>query len=216
MQKTLLYPLAFAVVFTGCTAFKSSQTWQSVVENREQRRTASKDKGTYFDRLHAVLTAENVEHKVVAYRFDFRNQKHEEAVASGLAVIYRDPTLKGSPWWIADETTVFPIWVPDGTPDQQVSFFLQRKAEVFAQQNFPATSGGKTFDSAPSVASPRTTPAMFAKARKPAPVRPAQPEDQFAAAFRNKHGTPFDPGSSTDRQKMAELQQTLASRSGAS
>lgn len=241
MQKPLIVLLASALVLTGCSAFKKSQTWQRVVDSRNDRLADGTGKSTQADRLHAVLAAENVEHKIVTYQFRYRTRLREEAVGTGKAVIYRDTVTPDSPWWVMDENAAFPVWVPNENPDRQLSFYLRRNAEVLAQQDFPAGGSHKSFDAAPAIAAPDSAPPMLARARKPAttviarvkvkradvevlaavpatrdvPAEVldfAQPDRRFDALFRTTHGTRFDPRSSADRQKMVELRQTLTAR----
>lgn len=235
MQKPLILSLTFAVVFTGCSAFKKSQTWQQVVDQRADQIAADTAKSGYPNRLHAVLAARNVEHKVVTYQYRYLTPLREEAVGSGQAVLYRDTTTPGAPWWATDDRASFPVWVPNGGVDQQVSFFLRHKAEVIAQHEFPAGGEGKAFDGAPAIAAPLAptdSPARLAQARRVQPQRiarvaprpatlaaaTAKPvvlpgsltsiEERFDKIFRTVHGTTFDPHSSLDRQKMAQMRAT--------
>ncbi len=238
MKKPPIVPLAFAMVLTGCSAFKTSQTWQNVIDHRADRIATADGKSAYADRLHTVLAERNVEHKIVTYQFRYRTRLREEAVGAGTAVIYRDPATPKHPWWMIDENTAVPVWVPNGQPDRQLSFFLRRNAEVLGHTHF-APGDGKSFDAAPSVGAPVASSPYFAKraasgarmiargkstggrlevvAAAPehtAPAPSARPDIRFDALFRTTHGTPFDPRSSADRQKMVELQQSLQPRTG--
>jgi hypothetical protein len=194
MQKPLIFPLAVALALTGC-CLKRSQTWQKVVDHRAGH-VASTGKETFADRLHAVLAADKVQHKIVTYQFRYRTRLREEAMGAGRAVIYRDAATPGNPWWVMDETTAFPVWVPDGAPERQLSFFIRRKAEVLEQKDFPADGGGKAFESAPAIAAPDVSPV----------------DQHYYALFRDTHGTRFDPQSSADREKMIALRHTVALR----
>jgi hypothetical protein len=239
MHKSLFISLAFLVVLPGCSAFKKSQTWQQVVDNRADRLAAA-GKAGYPDKLHAVLAAQNVEHKIVTYQYRYKTRLREEAIGTGKAVLYRDTTTPESPWWAMDENTGFPVWVPNKSLDRQVSFFLRHDAEILAQQDFSGGSGGKSFDNAPQLTAPAATPRILAQTRKPDEKarRKARPmasavvgatagtsvspgvrfawltslEHRFDEKFRATHGTDFDRNSSADRQKMVELRQALASR----
>ena len=240
VHKPLFTAFTLVVVLTGCSAFKKSQAWQQVVDNRADRLAAGTAKSGYPDKLHAVLAAQNVEHKIITYQYRYKTRLREEAVGTGKAVLYRDPATPDSPWWAMDENTGFPVWVPNESHDRQMSFFLRHDAEILAQQDFPVGSGGKSFDAAPRLAVPGAAPAMFALTRKsgmnarakakpaapaaiavaseasdkavPRSVWLASPESHFDEKFRAAHGTAFDRNSSADRQKMVQLRRALAAR----
>lgn len=241
MKLSLFISSGLALTLVGCSAFKKSATWQKVVENRADR-VAVRDGDTsrYPEHLHATLAAQNVEHKIVTYQYNYKNRQREEAVGVGRAVFYRDTTTPGSQWWAMDESRGFPVWVPDEGVERQVAFFARRNAQVVTQQVFPAGEGNKTFDTVPAMASPlapaaaparvaRTTPRQTVPVSTadsvPPPPQPAAEdsaaraewldsvERRFDDAFRSKHGTPFDRHSSTDRQKMALLRDELTPES---
>lgn len=237
MHQPLFTALTLVALLTGCSAFKKSQTWQQVVDNRADRLAAGAGKSGYPDKLHAVLVAQNVEHKIITYQYRYKTRLREEAVGTGKAVLYRDPATPDSPWWAMDENTGFPVWVPNESLDRQMSFFLHHNAEILAREDFPVGSGGKSFDTAPRLAVPAAAPAMFAQMRKAdmnprakaKPATPAaiavtagasddsgqrsvwlaSPESHFDEKFRAAHGTAFDRNSSADREKMVQLRRAL-------
>lgn len=234
MHQPLILSLVAAIALTGCSAFRKSQTWQDVVDQRHDRVASGNSKAGYPDRIHAVLAARNVEHRIVTYQYRYQTRLREEAVGTGRMVLYRDAHTAESPWWVADESAAYPVWVPNGPVDRQVSFFLRHRAEVIEQQEFPAGDGKSLAPASSDPMSPDA--ALLAKARRPAPKliaraqpRPAAPEPiaagpdgrsewlasmerNFDALFRARHGSAFDPRSSTDRQKMAQLRQLLSAR----
>jgi hypothetical protein len=113
-----------------------------------------------------VLLEQGVEHYVVTYQYHYYTHQYEEAVGTRTAVIYRDNVNPSYPWWLKDDRTETPVWLPNGDMNQQVSFYARRKAEVIEKKFYPAHGGsGKA-----SVALARPAPHRVVAVEKPQPV----------------------------------------------
>ena len=126
MQKSASLTLAACLVLTGCQVFTRSQTWDKVTRTRIDTHGAGDESKAYADALSRELKASHVEHKVVTYQYHYRTRNHEESVGQGTAVIYRDDTHPENPWWIKDETSGRPTWLPNRDVKKQVAFFVRR------------------------------------------------------------------------------------------
>ena len=188
MHKIFPPALALGLALTSCSVFKRSRTWETVIATPQDAAPTEEPSKAYAVKVHRALAARNVEHKVVTYRFHYINRLNEEAIGSRSSVIYRDDTDAANPWWIADGHTGRPVWLPNGSEDTQVSYFLRRRAEIVALRPFPGGDASKT--------------AMNAVRFRPAPVAQGP---EYARLFRARHGTEFDPDSVLDRHKMALL-----------
>ena len=200
--------LAACVLLTGCQVFKTSSTWKKVNQVRPHAPQSDAASDVYADRLHAVLKADAIEHKVVTYKYRYTTRMREEAVGSRTAVIYKDGVDPNHPWWLMDERTARPVWLPNGVAEQQLSFYLRDRAEVVAEKQFSADSAGKEMlasTTRPSFA-PRlnVTARIAALAKKAAPTA-AGSDRAWDELFRKMNGTDYDPCSPLDRQKMEVL-----------
>ena len=97
---------------------------------------------SYAEKLHRVLLDEGVEHIVVTYQYHYYTHQYEEALGTRTAVVYRDDADSRYPWWLKDERTANPIWLPNGDLDKQLSFYCHRKAEVIEKTVYPARGSG--------------------------------------------------------------------------
>ncbi len=190
MQKPLALTIAVCLGFAGCQVFEKSETWDQAMKVRPGETTRDPDpSNAYASKLHAAFAERGVEHKVVVYQYRYTTRLREEAVGTRTAVIYRDDSNPRYPWWLKDDRSMRPVWLPNGELDKQISFYIRRKAEVIEQKPYPAQSGsGKTsiafarpapvlrIAAQPQPAAPvaKTAPAKKAPApvvvRKPAPV----------------------------------------------
>lgn len=139
MQKLTLFGLA--VLFTGCQAFKKSDTWSKVTAHRVDTRGASDPSRIYAEDLSRELVASQVEHRVVTYQYRYRPRLREEALAQQTAVIYKDPTRPEHPWWLKDHLTSRPVWLPNVELSRQVAFYAQRDIEVVDARGLAAADG---------------------------------------------------------------------------
>ncbi len=245
MKTSLSLFLAAALAMSGCSVFRRSPTWDSVVASRSQYSGSGDAKDGYLNHLHEVLASAGVPHKLVTYQFRYLNVYREESVESATAILYSDDTTPQNPWWVMDDYHHVPVWLPSWELDAQLEFYVKRPVEVISVKEF-AGSGATE----PRVAKSERTPprslahtarekkfrALFAgsearpKTKKPAKraVAPAESDPlaskllsghastsdaRAGSLFRTTHGTEFDPGSSVDRNKMAELRRTLLNRS---
>jgi hypothetical protein len=179
MQKSLpiSFSLAVCLTLTGCTAFKKSQTWEKVTETRGQRPEGGADpSNAYAKKLHTVLTANKVEHKLVTYQYRYKTRLREEAVGTRTAVLYKDETNPSNPWWLMDERLGKPLWLPNEEVDRQVAFYLRRKADVVEQKAF--SGGGE-----------EQTPAQMVASSRPV-VSPREPAVTQIAKVQRTHVSP--------------------------
>jgi hypothetical protein len=98
----------------------------------------------------------------------------DEAVGTHAAVLYKDNSDPQNPWWLVNERTGKPVWLPGQDVNKQVAFYLRRNAQVLEQKQF---TGGEPQATETMVAKhtpvvPAGEPAVtrIAKAKK-APVR---------------------------------------------
>jgi hypothetical protein len=101
--------------------------------------------------MHRVLSDDAVEHKLVTYQYRYTTRLREEAIGTRTAVIYRDNHSPNYPWWLVDERTRKPVWLPNGDVQKQVQFYAQHHTEIVDVKEFPTGAGsGKSvisFDS---------------------------------------------------------------------
>jgi hypothetical protein len=215
-----LFPLSVALCLslTGCQVFEKSKTWDTVVSVRPGDSFRQADPSAYYaEKLHQVLLKEGVEHCVVTYQYHYYTHHYEEAVGKRTAIVYRAETDGRHPWWLKDDQTATPFWLPDSDLDAQISFYCRRKAEVLEKKHYPAHSSGK------EVAAPRrttqnkvqfrTTIALWAAPVTSAPMQqaagPGPRDGDLEKLFRVRNGTSYDPTSATDRRKMEQLRRGL-------
>jgi hypothetical protein len=185
MQKPLALFIAIGLALTGCQVFERSPTWEAVVSVRPGDCFRQPDPSSYYaEKLHGVLVEQGVEHYVVTFQFHYQTHQYEEAVSTRTAVVYRDNVNERYPWWVKDERTESPFWLPNGDLDSQLSFYCRRKVEVLEKQFYPAHGGtGKSSVSLvrPAAATPRRSVAVVEKPQpvthiaqvKPRPAAPA-------------------------------------------
>jgi len=123
MFKLALLPLALSVAFAGCQVFKKSETWDRVTQVRVPLGAGEDPSSAHAQRLHEVLQAGGVEHKVV-------NFHATNGGGSRTAVIYRDETNPRSPWWLMDSTMRQPTWLPNDSLEKQVRFAVRQPVTI--------------------------------------------------------------------------------------
>jgi hypothetical protein len=229
MTKFLSLPFALCISFAGCQIFTKSPTWDKVTKVRVQSHEAEDPSQAYANEMHRVLSDDAVEHKLVTYQYRYTTRLREEAIGTRTAVIYRDNHSPNYPWWLVDERTRKPVWLPNGDVQKQVQFYAQHHTEIVDVKEFPTGAGsGKSvisFDNpnAPSVAQsglkPRTLAATeeerrrdFLRSRSATAMSGAATASPAEERFRQVHGTKFDPASAVDRRKMAALQTIAAAQ----
>ena len=137
MQTSHSLALAACLTLAACEGSKQKTTWEKVTETRADKTAKSADRSeAYADKLHKVLKADNVEHKVVTYQYRYKTRMREEAVGTNTAVIYKDDSNPENPWWLMDARLGKPVWLPGQDVNKQVAFYLRRNAEVVEQKEF--------------------------------------------------------------------------------
>jgi hypothetical protein len=170
MQKPLALSIIACLGLAGCHVFEKSETWDQAVRVRPGETARDPDpSNAYAAKLHAAFAERGIEHKVVVYQYRYTTRLREEAVGTRTAVIYRDNSNGGHPWWLKDDRLNKPVWLPNGELSKQVSFYLRRKAEVIEQKEYPGQAG-----------SAKSTVAFARPAPKLRPI--AKPEPQAAVA----------------------------------
>ena len=178
MNKSCSLILAVTLTLAACEGSKQKTTWQKVTETKPDKiAAANTDAGeSYTAKLHKVLAAEKVEHKVVTYQYHYQTRMRDEAVGTHQAVIYKDNSDPKNPWWLMDERLGKPVWLPGEDVNKQVAFYLRRNAQVVEQKEF---TGGEPPAAETTMIAKHTAPVVpagepavtrIAKA-KPAPAR---------------------------------------------
>jgi hypothetical protein len=158
MQKPLVFSIAVCLGLTGCQLFEKSDTWEQATRVRPGETAKDPDpSNAYAAKLHHAFAEHGIEHKVVTYQYRYTTHLREEAVGTRTAVVYRDNSDPKYPWWVKDDRLNTPVWLPNGTLDKQISFYLRRPAEVIEQKEYPAQGGVSK------------TVVAFAKPKAPAP-----------------------------------------------
>lgn len=161
MNKPCSLALAMCLTLTACNGSKQKSTWQKVRETKPDKVEATADPSAAYTKK---LNEHKVEHKVVTYHYRYKTRLREDAVGTHSAVIYKDNSDPENPWWLVNERTGKPVWLPGQDLNQQVSFYLRRKAEVTEEKVF---SGGE----------PQSTETMVAQATPATPIVPTGAPD---------------------------------------
>lgn len=207
-------PLVLAIAslaLASCSILKKSSVWDAVIRNRPDLSGAADPSAAYAAHMHRVLTAEGVEHRVVTYQFHYVTLLREETVGIRTAVIYRDDASPSSPWWVTDDRLSRPVWLPNGPVEKQLNFVCRARAEVLKLRDFPGSHDARTV-----LGTGRKT--TFRSAREsglgPVALGPSQRAgaSRLDEVFQIRHGTPFDPASVLDRQKMTALRHDVQLR----
>lgn len=152
MLKPLALSIALCLSLTGCQVFEKSKTWDTVMSVRPGDSFRQADPSEYYsEKLHDVLLQQGIEHYVVTYQYHYYTHQYDEAVGTRTAIVYRDEADPSYPWWLKDDRTATPFWLPNGDLNKQLSFYCRRPAEVIEQKHYPARPGGK------EVVAPRRT-----------------------------------------------------------
>ena len=208
MSKPLALCLATCVALTGCHVFHKSPVWKKVVSTRIALPPEGDASKIYAEGLHRELLAGGIEHKVVTYQYRYRSRLRHDATAERTVVIYRDDTNPKYPWWLKDESSGRPLWLPNGSVEQQLRFYVGRDVEVVsAGDGKELLPVGELDPVLRRIArSLRLSPRPAAETAPPVAERLQLPS--FHAAFRNIHGTEYDPTSPVDRKKMEAILRT--------
>ena len=189
MSKPLSIALCACLVFTGCQIFRKSPTWDKAVSTRISVPREGDPSKQYADGLHREFKAGRIAHKVVTYQYRYSSRLRQDATAERTAVIYRDDANPKYPYWLKDETSNRPVWLPNGDTAQQLRFYVGRDVEIVdAGRGY---GGGNK-----EVVRPKM------RHRSAEQIAPPDSDD---AIFRIAHGTSFDATSEMDREKMNAL-----------
>lgn len=130
MLKTITLSIAACLAFTGCQVFQKSPTWGKVVRTHFALPRGSDTSRAYSGELHRELNAHHIENKVVTYQYRYTTRLRDYATAERTAVLYRDTTHSKYQWWLKDDTSNRPRWLPNGSLAQQVRFYMGREVEI--------------------------------------------------------------------------------------
>jgi hypothetical protein len=221
MLKPLFLALLGCLGFTGCAAFTTSQTWQTVMRTRPDAHSTAEDPAAaYAAKLHHVLKAASVDHKVVTFDYHYTTRfDREDVVGTHTAVIYRDNLDPNNPWWLMEDRLSKPVWVTGSDPENQVSFYVSNYAHVVSEKDFPArgrdhketvaiarSANGYQHAGASHPIRLRATPASDYYEIAAVLPQSAVQRDSYAALFRSVYGKAYNATSAADRRKMAMLQ----------
>ena len=115
---------------TGCQSFRTSPIWKKIVHARIDLPRDGDTSKRYASGLHRELTAAGIEHKVVTYQYRYHTRLRDEVTTERTAVIYRDDTKVKYPWWLKDQSSNRPVWLPNGSVEQQLRFYIGREVQV--------------------------------------------------------------------------------------
>ena len=201
MSKPLAFSIAACLAFTGCSVFHQSPVWATVVRARIPVPRDGDGSRAYAEGLHRELKADRIEHKVVTYQYHYRSRLREDATAERTAVLYRDDTHPKYPWWLKDETSGRPLWLPNGSLEQQLRFYVHRDVEIV---NPGHVSGDNKRVVTLSRARGKHRAAQVPRHTLP-PVAEAPRGLDPDEVFRDAHGTEFNSDRASDREKMDAL-----------
>ena len=205
MNKSYSLALAVGLTLAACEGSKQKTTWQKVTETRPDKVAAADPGEAYTNKLHKVLAADKVEHKVVTYQYRYQTRMRDEAVGTHSAVLYKDNSDPHNPWWLMDERLGKPVWLPGEDVNKQVAFYLRRNAQVLEEKQF---TGGEPQPAETMVAKntpvvPLGEPAVtrIAKAKKTpahetaiAQAAPVAPQTESAPFIRPARFAPASGG----------------------
>ena len=201
MSKPLAFSIAACLAFSGCQIFHKSPTWDKVVHTRIALPREGDNSMTFAEGLHHELKADRVEHKIVTYQYRFRSRLREDATAERTAVIYRDDSNPTYPWWLKDESSGRPVWLPNGSVEQQIRFYVGRDVQI--QDPGHLSGDGKRIAAVERESHARRI--VHAPRLALPPVAEAPREIDPNVFFREAHGTDFNSASRADREKMNAL-----------
>jgi len=139
MQKPFALFIAVCFCLTSCQVFEKSEIWENVTHVRPGDSIRDPDpSASYAEKLHRALLEQGVEHIVVTYQYHYFTHQRDEAVETRTAIVYRDNADQNYPWWLKDDRTSTPIWLPNGELAKQISFYIRRTAQVIEQKVYPA------------------------------------------------------------------------------
>ena len=182
--------LACVMLFllAGCGMFRRSSTWDAIEHAPIASRGDSAESEAYAQHLHALLSEKGIESKVIHFRYRVLGRWGVPGSITQSAVIYRNEATPEFPWWFMDNVRTSPLWLPNGTVQEQVRFAEKRHyfVEVTDEGAERALSENPKLN----------------RNHKEAP------QTEWKLLFKHVHGTSYDPASALDRRKMAELKRS--------
>jgi hypothetical protein len=188
-----------SMALSGCGMFKSSEAWETVMNTKIPGRGDPAQSDAYARQLQHVLAAKGIESKIVTFRYSVNSRgvnvrSDGKSVVTGLSefsvLLYRNDTTPDNPWWMMDNALSAPVWLPNGTLEQQLRFAGRRPLEIVAVRDSSGASA-------------------VAASQRPAPSSASEPvAGDWAYLFRRIHGSRYDPASAMDRHKMATLKES--------
>jgi len=174
-----------AVGLCGCEVLRTSGTWKRVNEIQVAGKGVNDQSRSYADELHRRLAAVGIPNKVVTFRYSTRDVGLRVFTRS--VVIYKDKATPACPYWLAGNMISTPIWLPNGSVEEQIRFATGRAAEIVEIDE----PGRNDRD----------------RAEKKSTFSTTHTAGKWETLFRKKHGTKFNPLSAVDRRKMAALKE---------
>ena len=130
MSKSFLFALSACLAMTGCQSFRTSPIWKKIVHARIELPREGDTSKRYAMDLHGKLTADGIEHKVVTYQYRHHTRRGDEVPVERSVVIYRDDTKAKYPWWLKDHSSNRPVWLPNGSVEEQLRFYSGREVQI--------------------------------------------------------------------------------------
>lgn len=188
-MKTTFTLTAGAVLLLAACHSTKTDTWQKVVSAPHATSDVKDRSRAYAAELHATLLHAGIAHKVVTFQFRYSSKYTISGTAERTAIIYRDPAETKHPYWIMDDHLTSPVWLPEGSVERQVDFYLRRPATIVSVTDFPAT------DDKDVKPLEKSTPRKKAVSRiQPvAPAKPAAPPQPKAEPQPAKISKPEKP-----------------------
>lgn len=137
MRHLTVFPIALCVAFAGCQMFKKSSTWEKVVRTKTDVYKEADPAQSYAEQMHAKLLAERVPHRVVTYQFNYSTPLSKAATGQSTAIVYRDDSSPRTPWWLVEDRTRRPIWLPNGELNEQLKFYARGQTEIVDVKDYP-------------------------------------------------------------------------------
>src|SRR5215210_3008844 len=109
-----------AACLCSCQSLERSKGWDTVMTARIPGRGDQMQSEAYAQQMHEQLSGKGVENKLITLRYTTYGR--EQRVMTHGAVIYRNETTPEFPWWFVDNTRAAPLWLPNGTLEEQLRF----------------------------------------------------------------------------------------------
>jgi hypothetical protein len=185
MHKLTALAAGITLCLTACHSGHHTPTWEQVKATPRVGHREQDPSGIYAERLHQTLKGAGVEHKVVKFRFRYPSTYDPFRAGEDTAVLYHDPGTPAHPWWAMAEYLWNPVWLPAGSVESQIRFFMRRPATIESVKSFSATSAKRSDARARKLPHEKRTSTPPAK---PAAQPPGKPSPEPESKVHRKGG----------------------------